>query len=606
MDSAGGQLQELLRVAAASRAAGNAEATRAAYVRAYDAARLAGNVEAMTRAAVGLAAGQGFGTIPGRVPAYLHEAYTRASDAGQRARVAVALARAWVYGGDPDRAVRFAAEAVATADALDDAALLGDALDAQLLVHWGPDDLAERLRITRRLEDTVVHRTDVEARMTAHLWRLTTAVECLDLPGTQRQLRALDDLAEESGSARVRFFAAARHGMYGLLTGDLQAAARARDVAVAAGTEAGEGDTLAIERTLSSGLARQAGDRAALTREAALYEEFGTVEGIVSIAAEAAVLWLAAGRPDRAQTLLHQLAGGDLGSVPRDVDWLLTVTSLTDVAAATGATELVAAAVPLLTPYAGRGVVNAGAAAFLGVVDDPLYRALLALGQPRAAEEHRSAAVAAYRRMGAAWWLQRLETRGRAVTPPEVLQLCPSNGGVWVVGPHGATSVLPDAKGLHYLQMLLGRPGRDVSALDLSDAVAGHPGLQVQEGDLGPALDPQALAAYRRRLTELDVERDEARAWADLARASRLDEERSALVGELARATGLAGRPRRRGDARERARVAVRKAIASAIGRIEAVDPTTAWLLKRTIITGGLCRYDPDPARPVRWVLNGP
>jgi hypothetical protein len=185
-------------------------------------------------------------------------------------------------------------------------------------------------------------------------------------------------------------------------------------------------------------------------------------------------------------------------------------------------------------------------------------------------------------------------------------RLCPTNGGVWMVGPHGATSVLPDAKGLHYLQALLGRPGRDVSALDLSDAVAGHPGLQVQEGDLGPVLDPEALAAYRRRLTDLDVELDEARAWADLTRASRLDEERSALVGELARATGLSGRPRRRGDARERARVAVRKAIASAIGRIEAVDPATAWLLRRTIITGGLCRYDPDPARPVRWVLNGP
>jgi hypothetical protein len=128
--------------------------------------------------------------------------------------------------------------------------------------------------------------------------------------------------------------------------------------------------------------------------------------------------------------------------------------------------------------------------------------------------------------------------------------------------------------------------------------------VQVRGGDLGPALDPEARAAYRRRLSELEVELDEARAWADPVRADRLDAERSALIEELARATGLSGRPRRRGDTGERARVAVRKAIAAAIGRIEAVDPSTGWLLRRTISTGAVCRYDPDPARAVRWILD--
>src|SRR4051812_27868113 len=355
----------------------------------------------MTAAAVGLAAGQSFGTFPGRVPAFLHEAYRLASGV-QRARVAVALARAWVYGGDAGRAVEFAREAVGTAEAAGDATLLADALDALLLVHWGPDRLTERLAITRRLEDTVVHLTDVEARMTAHLWRLTTALETLDLPGVRRQLRALDALAEESGSARVRFFAAARRGMAALLAGDLAAAATARDAAVAAGTEAGEADTQAIERTLSAGIARQAGDLAALAEEAALFEAFGTSEGVSVVAVEAAVLWLAAGRADRAEALLHQLAGGGLAAVPRDVDWLLTVGSLAAVAAGTGAVDLSAEAVELLTPYAGRGVVNAGAAAFAGVVDDVLARALHVLGRTAEEQTARSAAAACYRRGGGA------------------------------------------------------------------------------------------------------------------------------------------------------------------------------------------------------------
>src|SRR4051812_34345902 len=452
----------------------------------------------MTAAAVGLAAGQTFGTFPGRVPAFLHEAYTLATGV-QRARVAVALARAWVYGGDAVRAVEFAREAVATAERAGDAALLADALDAQLLVHWGPDDLAERLAITRRLEDTVVHLTDVEARLTGHLWRLTTAVETLDLPGVRRQVRALENLAMESGSARVRFFATARRGMVALMTGDLAAAAAARDLAVTAGEEAGEGDTLAIDRTLSSGIARQTGDAAALAREASLYEEVGTQEGVLSIAAEGAALWLAAGAADRAGALLAELAGGDLGGIPRDVDWLLTVTSLTDVAAATGATDLAGAAVELLTPYAGRAVVNGGAVAFTGVVDDYLARALQSLGRTGEAARRWAAAASAYRRMGATWWLARTGAPAAAPRTADVVALHPTAGGTWAVG----GSVLPDGKELRYLRLLLGRPGVDVPARDLSDAVAGHPGVSVS-GDLGAPLDAQALAAYRRRLTDLD------------------------------------------------------------------------------------------------------
>ena len=56
-------------------------------------------------------------------------------------------------------------------------------------------------------------------------------------------------------------------------------------------------------------------------------------------------------------------------------------------------------------------------------------------------------------------------------------------------------------------------------------------------------------------------------------------------------------------SANERARVAVRKAIASAMDRIEHHDPALARLLRDTVHTGASCRYDPDPARPVTWLL---
>ena len=571
--------------------------------RAYDVAREAGDIEAMTRAALALASGRSFGTFPGQVPALLHQAYARASGT-QRARVAIALARTWVYGGDTARAVPFAGEAVALAESSADDVLLADALDAQLLVHWGPDDLPARVRITARLADLAVHLPDVEARLSAYLWRLTTALETLDLPAVQRQLRALEALGDESLSSRVRFFAAARRGMYALLTGDLTGAAAARAAAAAAGAEAGEADAYAIERQLAAGIARQAGDADALAEEAARFEAFGTAEGVVSIAAEAAVLWLAAGRGDRAEGLLHQLAGADFAAIPRDVDWLLVLTSLTEVAAATGATGLTAAGVEYLRPYAGRGVVNAGAVEFAGVVDDYLCRGLLALGRFEEAAAFRSSAAAAYRRMAAGWWLERLPDGAPVVHPTEVLLLHPTAGGVWLVGPPRTAGVLPDMRGLRYLRLLLARPGTAVSSLDLSDAVAGHPRVQMADGDLGVTLDPQARAAYRRRLAELDEEIAEARDWSDPARGARLDAEREALIHELAAAAGLGGRQRHAGDPRERARVAVRKAIAAALDRIEEVDRSLARLLRNSVTTGAFCRYGPDPGRPVRWVLD--
>lgn len=602
MSASGGDFVDLSADAAA---ADLPNALRATHVRAYDQARAAGDIEAMAAAALSLAATHKFGTFPGRVPAFLYEAYSLAQGE-QRTRLAVAVARAWAYGGDPARAAALAAEALADAEQRGDPALLAEALDAQLLVHWGPDDLEERLRITARLEDTVAHVTDVEVRMSAHLWRLTTALEGLDLSAVRRQVRALDVLAGESSSSRVRFFAAARRGMYALLTGDLDAARLAMSEAVAAGAEAGEPDTYAIERELTAGVARQAGDTAALAREASNYESFGLRESVTAIAAEGAVLWVAAGELSRARTLLHQLAGADFGNIPRNVDWLLSMTSLAGVAAATEVHDLAEQSRRLLEPFAGRGVVDGGGVRFAGVVDDYLGRTCQLLGEDEDARQWFSRAADSYQRMGASWWLNRLPSVGIPLRRPVlVLHLRPGEDGIWWIGRDGAATAVRDARGLHYLRFLLQRPGVDVSALDLSNAVAGHPEAGVNESHTGELLDRQALESYRRRLADIDSELDEMRSWADTGRVTTLEDEREALLGQLRAAAGLGGRQRTSGATAERARVAVRKALATAIDRLNRADPQLGRLLLDTISTGTVCRYDPDPDRPTRWLLTG-
>jgi hypothetical protein len=206
--------------------------------------------------------------------------------------------------------------------------------------------------------------------------------------------------------------------------------------------------------------------------------------------------------------------------------------------------------------------------------------------------------------MGAGWWLGRLAAPGRARPPVSVVRLHPEAGGVWVIGRDGDAAAIRDMKGLRYLRLLLQRPGVDLTALEMSDAVAGHPGTSVPEGDSAELVDRQALVAYQRRLTELDADLSEAEAWADAERRAALSQERQALLEQLSAATGLFGRQRRPAGASEKARIAVRKAIAAATQRISEVDPALGRLLRDSVSTGSACRYDPDPARPVRWILS--
>ena len=605
----GSYLQDHRGVARGAPAPG--DEARANLVRHYDAARAAHDVDAMADAALDLAAMQVWGTVPGRLPAFLYEAY-RAATGPRRAQLAVAITRAWVYSGHPAQAAPFAAEALADAEQRHDPAALAAALDASLLAHWGPDDLVQRARLAARLEDVVAHVTDVEARMSAYLWRLTTALEALDGSVAVRQLRALDVLA-------VEFLVAAGGLLRGVTPRDACPAPRrrARGQGGRRGghrgwSGAGEPDTLAIHHALTAAIARHEGDAAVLAAEAAVFEEFGLREGATAVAAEAAMLWQAAGIADRAESLLLQVAapgadGSAFATLTRDVEWLLTIVSLTEVAAALGVRPLCEAAVALLEPYSGRGVVNAGAVGFVGVVDDYLARAAGALGRHDQSSRWRATAAGAYARIGATWWGRRTVSPAVArmvEARPAVVHLRPSAGAIWWVGREDATVAVRDSKGLHYLRMLLASPGVDVPAIVLSDAVAGGPTTGVIPQAGLEVLDRTALISYRRRLADIDAELDEAAAWSDAGRLEALAAERDALLAEVRAATGLGGRQRRTGAAQERARIAVRKAVATAIDRIGQADAELGRLLMDTVRTGAACRYEPDPHRPVIWVLQ--
>jgi non-specific serine/threonine protein kinase len=103
-------------------------------------------------------------------------------------------------------------------------------------------------------------------------------------------------------------------------------------------------------------------------------------------------------------------------------------------------------------------------------------------------------------------------------------------GDYWTLAFGGRLCRLHDAKGLHHIAHLLGRPGQYVAASDLLAALergaVPQPGgsnngpTAGSVGDAGPVLDGRARASYRRRLEELRASLDEAERFNDAGRAA--------------------------------------------------------------------------------------
>ena len=120
-------------------------------------------------------------------------------------------------------------------------------------------------------------------------------------------------------------------------------------------------------------------------------------------------------------------------------------------------------------------------------------------------------------------------------------------------------------------------------------------------GDAGEMLDDQAKATYRRRLSELREELEEAKELGRAERAEQMEQEIDALTRELSRAVGLGGRSRRAASASERARQTITKTIKAVVERIVQSDAALGDIFSRCIKTGTFCSYQPDPDFPIAW-----
>jgi hypothetical protein len=531
-------------------------------------------------------------------------------------------------------------DAVAAAREFGDAGVLSEVLSLSHHALLAPEHLVERLSLADELIAVASHCGDELRTLFGLLWKTVD----LYLAGDGRAERTLLELRERVeavGCRSIAYVVAAIDVMRLIREGRLDDAEHAADECFRLGLEVGDADAtgyygahlLAIRWFQGRQLelvetAKEIADSATLVTP-----EFAFRATTVALVAEAADL-------SGARARLDELAADGLAALPRSSTWLMGIASIVEASRLLDDADLAAEAYRLLLPFADRPIIPSLAVSCFGSTEWALGVAAATAGHLDTAVEHLEQAVAANVRLGhrpmtmvaharladalirrahardraravdsllsaagiadeigipgrAAEWRERAATVDTDSAEADAGELR-KDGDRWLVVAGDRRAVAPDLVGVEYLGTLLTHPGTEIPAVELS----GVAGLEAGGQEV---VDRTTLDAYRRRVAEIDDELAGAGAARDRRRVRRLGEERDALRAELASVLAVDGRSRRFVDSSERARTAVRKAIARAIDAIEASDEAIGSELRATISTGRSCAYLPDPRHPRRW-----
>lgn len=525
------------------------------------------------------------------------------------ARVMAALARELQHSVPEERhrAEPLSRAALEIGRASGEEATLIDCLLARHDTIWSPGTGEERARLGAEITDVAGRIGDADRVAEGLLLQANGLLES----GSAAYRPPLDRwfaMLEARNEPRDVYLVATRRAAIALLDDRLDDAWELMIRAAALGDEIHEPDTGNVLMSQRVALAHARNDPLLLEELArdAVAHWTGTPIHAHSVAAGALA---AAGDFDGAARELATVvdAGGwaGEGSYLRGV----LIAHLAQAAAALGETELCRQLFDDVAPLAGACGVNGAVVAFAGPFAHTAGVLAAAMGEETRAIELIDRSIGIARRLGAATWVRLGEqTKAGMAGKPRSSPTSPAlsaslvrTGAIWAVGWCDETGSVAHAKGMADLVQLVQRRGTEIPALELASPDGALPERRRDE-----AVDVKALRAYKNRLDEIEVELDDARADAALGVVDRLESEREKLLAEVRSVAGLAGRIRpAAADQAERARKAVSARIRDAIRRIEAVAPSLAAHLDRSVRTGLRCSYDPPVSESVvDWTIK--
>jgi tetratricopeptide (TPR) repeat protein len=602
--------------------------------------------ELLARAALGFGAGLGsfeVRMLDQRQTELLEAAASSLDDSSPlRPWVLARLSVALSFLGSETRRLELADQALAAARDAHDLRAVGAALAARCDAVAGPAFVAERLGAASEIVAIGVQLGDRPLELLGRRLRVAALAELCDMDGLNDEVAAFERSAAVLGDPLYSWYGPLWRGMRAAVSGRMVEAEQLAVEARAIGAQAGSGNAQVLTSVLQLFIALETGDRDRLRARAREIDAFSDellLENSDPIRVYTDQLAGAPGWRDRAARMLRRI-----DQRPVDAEWLATLAPLTELAAALEVDEAAAAALyDRFAAFSGLGCVEGIAAMHRGPSDRYLMVLAAMAGQEADALDHLDRALALAGRVGplllantqragaqvlrrlregnqgaradqleaeAAATFRRMGLAGRAAAagpgaPGAPGAPAPANraslireGDAWAVSWEGRTVRVRHAKGLADLAVLLSRSGREVHVRELEGATAAA--TSVTRHDV---LDPAAVAAYRKRLEDLEDDLDEATLHGDTARAAMLAAERDRLVEELTAAFGLGGRARQAGpDPEERMRKAVSARIKASMDRLEALDGPLGRHLRNSVRTGLWCSYQPE--RPVMWTVE--
>lgn len=570
-----------------------------------------------------------------------------------RARLtARAAAEEWFAGTGSLSGVIAAVDAVRSADDV----TVAESLSLLHHVLLGPEWGAERREIAEQLNDVAIRAGDGFQAVMGVMWKTVDQF----LAGDSGAERSLTELRQRSDALQIRLV----HYVAGLMDVMLLIRAGRLDEAEAEsarsferGVEVGEADAsgyYAGHLLTLRWLQGRTDEIVDIARSVATAPTILAGDEVYRAAFAAVAAIVGGAEADAAQGALDRISQLSLDRIPTGSNWLVTMFTLVEAAAALGDASVAAAVYDLLKPHAGLAVMGSLASLCLGPINRTLGVASRTIGRLDEAVAHFEQAVVDGRRLGnrpvlaitrgdlALTLLQRgaagdldravvlatqacaaLRSMGLvrraaaiegqlatqslvqdsgALDDAEVVAVTPRDCRVqyladstWEITGFGERAVIRNTHGMDYLAKLLAAPCRDIAA----DELAGVAVL----GARHDVLDDRTRFAYRRRIETLRSELDAADEAGDEYRSAAAQDELDRLVAELSAHTGIGGRSRAFADSRERARTSVQKALRRTVERITVQAPSLGAALSEGIRTGLHCRFEPSP-EPSLWVVS--
>ncbi|HKP63130.1 MAG TPA: AAA family ATPase [Polyangiales bacterium] len=626
----------LLELGAVQMASGSQRAAQDTHAHAAQLAQLIGKPELFARAALGFGLPFGAGGSDQREVELLSAALSQlpAGDSALRALLASRLSHALLFGVRHVERAQLAEEALAMARRLGDAATLASVLLERHQALWTGAPAEERLAVADEVVQLAEANGDRQLALQARALRLGDLLELGRLDRYRAESAHYARCVRDDGLVTSAWHVPMQQATLAMLAGRFVEAEQLGNEGLALGRRVQHQGVEVFHHSVQMTIRYLQGRFAELLP--ALRHGAEAYPTLLVFHAGLALAHSERGERLEASLVFERLAANDFKDVPRDFLWVFNLALLSLTAHCLGDAARAAQLYAWLSPYAAYNVrVTRIGISSIGSAQHYLGLLALTLGHHDQAVDHLEQAVAAHTRQGALAMLansqlqlgRALAARGDAAganvareraaelaqslsirlvlteseAPPPIAAsetrdvILRREGQDWTLEHAGKRLRLRHAVGVGMLARLLAEPEREISALELRG--------EGVSSDAGEILDARAKQEYRERVAGLREELARAERDNDLGGAERAREELEQIEAALRGAFGLGGRERRAGASSERARISVTKAIRAALRRVSELDAELGGHLERSVKTGHVCVYQPDPTAALRWVV---